>query len=111
MRLYILQRGTAALMVPLIAIHLALIVYATGNGLTASEILARTRGSIAWGLFYQVFVIAAAVHGAIGLRSVARDWLRIGPRPQTGLMWGFGLLLLAFGTRAVIAVVFPGSLS
>ena len=70
-RLYILQRATAALMVPLIVVHLVLIFYATRNGLSAAEILGRTRGSLAWGLTYGVFVAAAAVHGAIGLRNVA----------------------------------------
>ena len=48
-RLYVWQRATAALLVPLVAVHLAVIFYATRQGLSAADILARTRGSIAWG--------------------------------------------------------------
>src|SRR5690606_3919081 len=43
-RLYALQRLSAALMVPLIVAHLVIIFYATSNGLSAAEILGRTRG-------------------------------------------------------------------
>ena len=108
-RLYVLQRLTAALMVPLIAVHLIVIFYATRKGLSAADILGRTRGSFIWGLFYATFVIAAAIHGAIGVRSVLREW---GPKSlahsERGLdlvMWGFGGLLLLLGFRAVAAVV------
>ncbi|MFM9939416.1 MAG: succinate dehydrogenase [Hyphomicrobiaceae bacterium] len=108
-RLYVLQRLTAALMVPLIAVHLIVIFYATRKGLSAAEILGRTRGSVLWALYYGTFVIAAAIHGAIGVRSVLREW---GPRALAhsarGLdlvMWGFGLLLVLLGLRAVAAVV------
>ena len=73
-RLYILQRATAAIMAPLVLAHIAVIFYATSRGLSAAEILGRTRGSIGWGLFYGLFVLAAAVHGAIGLRAVASEW-------------------------------------
>lgn len=108
-RLYVLQRMTAALMVPLIAVHLIVIFYATRQGLSAADILTRTRGSIVWGLFYSTFVAAAAVHGAIGVRSVLREW---GPKALVHnervldlAMWGFGALLLLLGLRAVVAVV------
>ena len=52
LRLYLLQRLTAALMVPLIAAHLITIIYATHNGISATEILGRTRGSLGWAGFY-----------------------------------------------------------
>ena len=108
-RLYVLQRLTAALMVPLIAAHLVVIFYATRKGLSAADILARTKGSVGWALFYGVFVAAAAVHGAIGVRSVASEWspraLKRNPRLLDFLMWGFGATLLVLGLRAVAAVV------
>ncbi|MDX2157515.1 MAG: succinate dehydrogenase [Hyphomicrobiaceae bacterium] len=104
-RLYLLQRATALLMVPLILGHLAVIFYATRKGLTAGDILGRTRGSIGWGLYYTAFVLAASVHGAIGLRSVALEWGRLRGRSADLLMWVFGLLLAALGLRAVYAVV------
>lgn len=108
-RHYVLQRMTAALMVPLIAVHLVVIFYATRKGLSAADILARTRGSVVWGLFYATFVIAAAVHGAIGVRSVLREWgpkaLAHNARGLDLVMWGFGALLVLLGLRAVAAVV------
>ena len=59
-RLYLWQRLTAAIMAPLVLIHLAVIFYAMHKGFSAAEILARTRGSIAWAAFYGLFVIAVA---------------------------------------------------
>lgn len=105
-RLYVLQRLTAALMVPLIAAHLVIIFYASKE-LTAPEILARTRGSLGWGLFYGLFVVLAATHGAIGVRGVCREWGRLDDRALDLVMWAFGLILLALGLRAVAAVVLP----
>lgn len=107
LRLYVLQRLSAALMVPLIVAHLVVIFYATANGLSAAEILGRTRGSIGWALFYGVFVVLAAVHGAIGVRSVLREWTALRSGALDGVMWVFGLLLVVLGMRAVIAVVVP----
>ncbi len=104
-RLYVMQRLTAAIMVPLIVGHLIVIFYATRKGLTAGEVLARTRGSVGWGLFYAAFVAAAAVHGAIGIRSVAREWGQMAGRKLDLLMWGCGLVLGLLGLRAVWAVV------
>ena len=104
-RLYVLQRASAALMVPLIAIHLVTILYAIHGGLTAGEILGRTKGSLLWGLFYGLFVVLAAVHGAIGVRAVAAEWSTLKGRALDVLMWGLGALLLILGLRAVAAVV------
>jgi fumarate reductase subunit C len=106
-RLYLLQRATAAIMVPLVLAHLAVIYYATRGGLTAAEILARTRGSIGWGAFYGLFVLAAATHGAIGVRTIASEWAGIRGGKLDLLMWGFGLSLAVLGLRAMAAVVLP----
>ena len=104
-RLYILQRATAAIMVPLVLAHLVVIYYATSRGLSAADILGRTRGSVGWGAFYAVFVLAAATHGAIGVRVVASEWTGLGGRRLDIVMWGVGLVLAALGLRAVVAVV------
>jgi fumarate reductase subunit C len=106
-RLYVLQRATAAVMAPLVLAHIAVIFYTTSRGLSAAEILGRTRGSIAWGSFYTLFVLAAATHGAIGVRGVASEWTRLKGRGLDALMWSFGLVLAALGLRAVTAVVLP----
>src|ERR671924_1767121 len=94
-RLYLLQRLTAAIMAPLVLGHLVVIFYATSRGLSAAEILGRTRGSIGWGLYYGLFVLAAATHGAIGVRTVAAEWLDLKGAHVDALMWGLGLILAA----------------
>jgi succinate dehydrogenase subunit C len=106
-RLYLWQRMTAALMLPLLLVHLAVIFYAMRRGLSAADILARTRGSIAWGLFYGAFVVAAAVHAPIGLRTVLAEWTPLPGRARDILVIAFGLLLAVLGLRAVAAVVLP----
>ena len=103
--LYLVQRATALLMVPLILGHLAIIFYATRKGLTAGDILGRTRGSLGWGLYYVTFVVLASTHGAIGLRSIAMEWGGVRGRKLDLLMWGFGLALTGLGLRAVYALV------
>ena len=108
-RLYVLQRATALILVPLIVVHLIVIFYATAKGLSAASILGRTRGSMGWGAFYSVFVVAAAIHGAIGVRNVFAEWgpdvLKRDPRLLTLILWGTGAGLAALGLRAVHAVV------
>ena len=49
MRLYLAQRISAAILAPLVLMHLGLMVYAIQGGLDAGEILGRTRGSLFWG--------------------------------------------------------------
>lgn len=104
-RLYLLQRGSAMLLAPLVVLHLGVIIYAVRGGLDAAEILARTQGSLAWGAFYGLFVIAVAVHAPIGLRAVLREWAGWRGRVVDLLMVAFALVLLGFGLRAVMAVV------
>jgi fumarate reductase subunit C len=104
-RLWVIQRATAAVLALCVVVHLATIIYAVRGGLSAAEILSRTRGSLAWGTFYGVFVIAAAAHGSIGLRAVAIEWLGLGTRGAERLMAVVAMALMLFGLRAVYAVV------
>jgi fumarate reductase subunit C len=104
-QLFILQRASALLLAPLVLVHLGVIVYAVGGGLSAAEILARTQGSIGWGLFYGVFVLAASLHAPIGVRNVLREWTPWRGRSLDAAMLILGLALLATGVRAVWAVV------
>ena len=104
-RLYFWQRASAAVMAPLVLVHLGVIFYATRRGLTAADILARTNGSFVWGAFYCAFVIAAAVHASIGLRQILSEWTRARGAVLEALSWGIGLALLVLGLRAVAAVV------
>ena len=105
LRLYLAQRISAAIMAPLVLLHLGLMIYAIQGGLSAEEILGRTRGSLFWGGTYGLFVIAVAVHAAFGLRNIMAEWLRLRGLLLSGLSWFFGCALLAAGGRAVVAVV------
>ena len=104
--LYMLQRLSALVMVPLVVAHIALMIYAIADGLTASEILDRTRGSVAWFAFYGLFVVAVSIHGAIGLRVIVSEWFAIGRGAADVMTWSVGLVLLALGMRAVWGVTF-----
>lgn len=106
-RLYLWQRLTAALMVPLLLVHIAVIFYASRKGLSAADILARTRGSVAWALFYGAFVSAVSVHASIGLRTVLTEWTPLRGGARDFFVIAFGLLLAVLGFRAVVAVVLP----
>jgi fumarate reductase subunit C len=103
--LYVLQRGSALILAPLVLAHLALIVIASRDGLSAAEILARTQGSIGWAIFYGLFVVAAAVHAPIGLRNVIRETTPWQGRSLDLTMALLFVIMLAIGLRAVIAVV------
>jgi len=105
MRLYLAQRISAAIIAPLVLIHLGMMIYAIQGGLDAAEILGRTRGSFWWGLNYGLFVLAVAVHAAIGLRNVLREWLSLRGVALAAIAWlSFAVLLLS-GLRAVSAVL------
>ena len=103
--LFALQRLSAKLLAPLVVVHLVLILYAVHGGLSAAEILDRTQGSVAWGIFYGLFVVAAAIHAPIGVRNVVREWTRWRGRSLDVASVGLAIVLLALGVRAVAAVV------
>ena len=104
-RLYLWQRATAAVMAPLVIVHIAVIFYATRHGMSAADILARTRGSVAWAAFYGLFVLAVSIHAAIGLRNILSEWIPLNERRIDACVVFFGLLLAVLGMRAVAAVV------
>lgn len=110
LRLYMLQRITALLMAPLVLGHLAVMIYAIQGGLSADEILGRTQGSVMWFIFYGTFVVAVAIHGAIGLRAIVHEWGGLRGVALDVFMWIMGLGLFALGVRAVWAVTFAGGL-
>jgi len=103
--LYTAQRVTAMILAPLVLIHLGLILYAVSDGLTADEILSRTRGNLAWAAFYILFVLSAAVHAPLGLRNILREWLGLRGRMVDFVLVLFALLLAGLGLRAVMAVI------
>lgn len=102
--LYMAQRLSAMVMVPLVFGHLGVMIYAIQGGLTTGEILGRTQGSILWFLFYGSFVVAASIHAAIGLRTIVAETLGLRGAALALVMWGFGILTLMLGARAVMSV-------
>jgi len=98
---WLAQRVSAAVLAICVLVHLATIVYATGQGLTAAAIVARLHASLAWPLFYGVFVVAVAVHAPLGLRVVLDEWSGLRSRAVDVALALFALTLLAGGLHAV----------
>ena len=102
--LWTAQRMSAAVLVVCVIVHLITIIYAVRNGLSAAEILGRTRGSFGWAAFYALFVLAVTVHAPIGLRnflSETFDWRGSGLNIA---VMAIALTIAMWGFRAVYAV-------
>jgi fumarate reductase subunit C len=104
-RLYVWQRGTAALMVPLVLVHIAVILYVSRQGLTAADILSRTHGSVVWASYYALFVAAASVHASIGVRNVLTEWTPLADRGAGWCAIALGVALALLGFHAIVALV------
>jgi fumarate reductase subunit C len=102
--MFIAQRLSAAVLAFAVAVHLATILYAVRGGLSAAEVLGRTRHNGWFLAFYLVFVLAVAVHAPIGLRNVLREWTPWRDRSLDIVLAAFALLLLWLGSRAALAV-------
>jgi fumarate reductase subunit C len=102
--LWLAQRASAAVLAVCVVVHLATIIYAVQGGLSAAEILARTRGNVAWFAFYSVFVLAVSVHAPIGLRAVLGEWLGWRSRSRDLALLLFAALLAWAGMRAAVGV-------
>jgi len=102
--LWIAQRASAAVLAVCVAVHLATIIYAVQGGLTAAEILGRTRGNHAWLAFYSVFVVAVSVHAPIGLRAIFLELLRRRGASRDIVLALFSAALAWMGMRAVFSV-------
>jgi fumarate reductase subunit C len=99
-QLWLVQRVTAMLLALAVVVHLVTIMVAVRGGLSAAEIIGRTSGNAAWLLFYAVFALAAGLHGAIGLRAIAAEWLGWRGRGFDAAWLAAGLLTAALGIRA-----------
>lgn len=105
LRLWLLQRASAALLAPLVLAHLVVIVMAVHQGLSAQAVLARVHHSVGFGAFYTLFVLACAAHVPVGVARIAEEWLDWRERPALALGAALALLLLAGGLRAVWGLV------
>ena len=105
-RLWYWQRMSAMVLALCVLVHIATIVYAVRGGLTAAEILSRTRGSIAFGAFYVIFLLACAVHVPIGLAAILEEWFSLPRRAARVVSGVFAAIMLGFGLAALEGVVF-----
>ena len=102
--LWTAQRISAAVLAVCVVVHLATVIYAVRNGLSAAEILGRTRGSYAWAGFYAIFVAAVVVHAPIGLRTFLSETFDWRGRSLDIAVMATALTLAMWGFRAVLAV-------
>jgi fumarate reductase subunit C len=105
--LFVAQRVTAFVLALAVAVHLATIIYAVRGGLTAADILGRTRGNGWFLALYLVFVLAVAIHAPIGLRNIAREWSSWRGPSLDGALVAFCLVLLGLGITAAVGVFAP----
>jgi fumarate reductase subunit C len=99
------QRASAMVLALCVLVHLATIIYAVRGGLSAAEILGRTRGSYAWASFYTVFVLAVTVHAAIGSRAILLEWVGLRGKALSAVVHLIALVVAILGLRAIWAVI------
>ena len=101
------QRVSAMVLALCVVVHLAGIIYAVRGGLTAAEILGRTRGNWGFGAFYAVFVVACAIHAPIGVANIVAE-TRGGRGSAPAIVASvLALAILAMGLSAVYGLVAP----
>lgn len=102
--LFVLQRVSAMVLAPLVLLHLGTMIYAVQGGLSAAEILSRTQANLIWPILYGVFILAVAIHGAIGLRAIIREMTPLLDTTASAIAVLFCLLVLILGFNAVEAI-------
>ncbi len=102
--LWIAQRVSAMVLAFCVLVHLATMIYAVRGGLTAAEILARTKGNSGWFAFYTLFVLAIVVHVPVGLRAVFNEWLAWRGASRDAVLFCIAIFLAVAGMRAVLGV-------
>jgi fumarate reductase subunit C len=103
-KLWYYQRISAMVLALCVAIHLIIIYIAVQGGLTANEILGRTRGNWGFALFYEIFVLACFVHAPIGLANILQENIQ-NAFLNRALPLLLAALILILGSMAVIGVV------
>ena len=106
-RRWYLQRISAMLLAICVLVHIVVMVLAVRDGLSAAEILGRTRGNWGFAVFYAVFVLACTVHAPIGLATIAGEWAGWSSRKAWLAAQVFGLVIFVMGLRAVFGLFVP----
>ncbi|MGJ3261310.1 MAG: hypothetical protein ACFE0S_17045 [Rhodospirillales bacterium] len=108
-KLWVWQRLSAAVLGVCVLVHLAMIIYAVQDGLSAAEIIGRVSGNVLWFAFYAVFIVAVAVHAPIGVRTILNEMTGLGPKTTHMIMAVLCLVILVMGFRAVIGLYQAGA--
>jgi fumarate reductase subunit C len=103
-RLWVAQRLSAMVLALCVLVHLATIVFAVRGGLSAAEVLGRTRGNVAWLSFYCLFIAVVAIHAPIGLRSIFAEWLGWRGRSLDIAAALFAAFIVGAGLRTVLGL-------
>ena len=98
------QRISAMVLALCVVIHIAGMIYAVRGGLSAAEILARTRGNLTFAAFYATFVLACVVHVPIGLMRACEEWLGMNRYLAVTTARLASIVILFLGLRAVVGV-------
>ncbi len=101
-RVWLAQRLSAMVLAVAVTVHLGGMILAVQGGLTAAEIIQRVGGNGVAASFYGIFVLAAAVHAPIGLRTVLLEMTALNPRVADGVAGVFAVAVLVLGLRAVL---------
>jgi fumarate reductase subunit C len=99
------QRISAMVLTLFVVVHLVIMMIAIRDGLTAAEILSRTKGNIGFGLFYALFVVACAVHVPIGLAKIIDEWTPLSAASAAVLSKLFAVVIVVMGFTAVWGVI------
>lgn len=102
--MWMAQRASAAVLAIAVAVHIVTLIYAVRGGLTAAEIIARVQGNAAWLCFYAIFVLAAAVHAPIGIRTILLEVTPLPPRIADALSAAALLTILIMGLRTAFGL-------
>lgn len=99
------QRISAMVLTIFVVVHLAIMIIAIRDGLTAAEILSRTQGSIVFGVFYGLFVLACAVHVPIGVANILREWTALSANTASLIAKLLAVVIVVMGLTAVWGVL------
>lgn len=102
--LWVAQRASAAVLAIAVTVHLATVIYAVRGGLSAAEIIGRVQANVAWLAFYVIFVLAAAVHAPIGIRTILLETTPLPPRLADGLSAAVLVIILVMGLRTAFGL-------
>lgn len=102
--MWMAQRASAAVLAVAVLVHLATVIYAVRGGLSAAEIIARVQANVIWLIFYLIFVIAAAIHAPIGIRTILMESTPLPPRLIDAFSAAALIIILSMGLRTAFGL-------